>query len=396
MEYSSANDVSESAEINFAEYESTTANENALSISGAITVSVMDTVINKTGDSDGGDNTSFYGINSALIAKDGALLSASNLTVSTDAVGANGIFCYGGFATTGNTSSDGTTVYISDSQITTNADDSGGIMTAGGGIMNAANLTVTTAGMSSAAIRTDRGGGTVTVDGGAYTTTGAGSPAVYSTADITVNNAELTAEQSEGIVVEGANSVTILNCDVTDSNTKLSGLSTTHKNIFLYQSMSGDAAEGSASFTATDSTITTNNGDSFYVTNTTCQISLTNNTIVNNDSSGCFLRAQADSWGSDGSNGGDVTLILSSQSVNGDIVIDSVSSLAMEIAAGSYFEGAINSDNTAPEITLTLDADSAIKLTGDSYITELSDADADYSNIDFNGYTLYVNGTAVN
>lgn len=37
-----------------------------------------------------------------------------------------------------------------------------------------------------------------------------------------------------------------------------------------------------------------------------------------------------------------------------------------------------------------------IKLTGDSYVTSLEDDDTTYSNIDFNGYKLYVNGVAIN
>ena len=64
-------------------------------------------------------------------------------------------------------------------------------MTTGGGVTVAKNLTVNTSGRSSAAIRTDRGGGTVTVDGGTYTTNGLGSPSIYSTADITVSDAKL-------------------------------------------------------------------------------------------------------------------------------------------------------------------------------------------------------------
>lgn len=45
-------------------------------------------------------------------------------------------------------------------------------MTTGGGNMNAYNLTINISGTSLAAIRTDRGGGTVTVEGGTYTTNG--------------------------------------------------------------------------------------------------------------------------------------------------------------------------------------------------------------------------------
>lgn len=336
------------------------------------------------------------GNNSAILAKNGANLTIKNATITTEADGANGVFSYGGSATTNNSSSDGTTITISDSTITTTGDNAGGIMTTGGGTTNASNLTINASGTSSAAIRSDRGGGTVKVNGGTYTTTGNGSPSIYSTADITVNDATLVAKASEGIVIEGANTVTINNCDLTDSNTKLNGQSTTYKNIFLYQSMSGDASNGNATFTAKNSKIITNNGDTFYITNTTATINLANNTIVNNDSTGNFLRAQKDSWGNTGSNGGDVTLIMTQQNAGGNIVIDSISTLDMTMNENSYYEGTINGSNEAKSITLKLDSTSKIKLTGDSYITSLEDDDTTYSNIDFNGYKLYVNGVAIN
>ena len=41
------------------------------------------------------------------------------------------------------------------------------------------DLNVETKGESSAAIRSDRGGGTMVVDGGTYTSNGVGSPAVW-------------------------------------------------------------------------------------------------------------------------------------------------------------------------------------------------------------------------
>lgn len=394
--YSSQTEITKDETITSGTYKSTTKDENALSVSGDVTSTISNVTVTKTGDSDGGDNTSFYGTNSAIIAKDGANLTLKNITVETSATGANGVFSYGGSATTNNSKSDGTTINISDSTITTSKDNSGGIMTTGGGIMNATNLTINTSGTSSAAIRTDRGGGTVTVNKGTYTTLGQGSPTIYSTADVTVKNAKLISKASEGIVIEGKNSVTIEDCELEDTNNKLNGKSTTYKNIFLYQSMSGDAAEGSATFTATNSKIVTNKGDSFYVTNTKAIINLTNNTITNNDSTGKFLRIQKDSWGNNGSNGGNVTLNMKNQQVTGNIVVDSISTLTMNLKNKSTYEGTINADNTAKSISLTLDKTSKIKLTGDSYVTSLDDADESYSNIDFDGYKLYVNGKAIN
>lgn len=132
------------------------------------------------------------------------------------------------------------------------------------------------------------------------------------------------------------------------------------------------------------------------VTNTTATINLTNNKITNNDSKGNFLRVRKDSCGNSGSNGGDVTLNMTNQEADGDIVIDSISTLTMNLKEKSLFTGKINSENSAKNIKLVLDKKSKIKLTGDSYISSLEDEDRSYDNIDFNGYKLYVNGTAIN
>lgn len=394
--YSAAKEITADTTITKGEYSSSTKDENAIMASGKVTASLSGITVKKTGDSDGGDNTSFYGTNSAILAKSGVNLTLKNINVTTNATGANGVFSYGGSATTSSAKGDGTTVNISDSVITTTKDNSGGIMTTGGGVMNATNLTINTSGTSSAAIRTDRGGGDVTVNKGTYTTTGKGSPTIYSTANVTVKNATLTSKSSEGVVIEGKNSVTLENVTLTDTNNSLNGQSTTYKNIFLYQSMSGDADTGVSTFTSKNSTITTNKGDSFYVTNTTSVINLENNEITNNDSTGNFLRAQKDSWGKSGSNGGVVTLNMTNQKAVGNIVIDSISTLTMNMNSGSYYEGVINGKNTAKSIKLTLDKTSKIKLTGDSYVTSLDNKDSTNSNIDFNGYKLYVNGKAIN
>ncbi|MBR2710081.1 hypothetical protein IKF02_00390 [Candidatus Saccharibacteria bacterium] len=391
VSYNAVKEITTDEKIDGGEFSSTNSDENAILATGNISATLANITVKKTGDSDGGDSTSFYGNNSAILAKGGANLTIKNAEITTDATGANGVFSYGGSVTTDNSASDGTTVNISDSTITTSKDNSGGIMTTGGGVMNAENLTIETAGISSAAIRSDQGGGTVTVNKGTYKTTGKGSPAIYSTADITVKNATLLSTASEGVVIEGKNSVTLENVKLTDTNNELNGQSTTYKNIFLYQSMSGDAASGEAEFEAKDSEIVTNKGDSFYVTNTTAVIDLTNNTIINNDASGNFLRIQKDSWGNSGSNGGTVTLNMTNQKATGNVVVDEISSLTMNLADGSSFKGAINNSN-AGEVTLKLDKTSTLTLTGDTYVKSLENADTTNSNINLNGYKLYVNG----
>ena len=335
----------------------------------------------KTGKSSG-DEADFYGENAAVFATNGATLSLSDMVVESDGEHANGVFSYG----------EGTTVNISDSVIETSGNCSGGLMTTGGGTMNATNLNIHTTGNSSAAIRSDRGGGTVNVAGGTYATDGTGSPAIYSTADITVYNAALSSTASQGVVVEGKNSVTLNDVDlVADNNTKNSDKSDVYQAVMIYQSMSGDAAEGEASFTMSGGTLTNANGDIFFVNNTVATINLTGAQIKNNDADGVFLRAAAAGWGNEGSNGGHVTLNASDQSIDGDMVVDSVSSLNLYLKDGSSFSGAINSSKAEGDVYVDLSGGATWKLTADSYITSLS-CEAD--SIDLNGHKLYVDGKA--
>ena len=352
--------------------------EHAIEASGQ-TAEYSDVTVTKTGSSSAGDEADFYGDNSAIFATDKATLTLKNITVDTNGKHANAVFSYG----------EGTTVNISDSKITTSGDCSGGLMTTGGGTMNASNLDIHTTGNSSAAIRSDRGGGTVNVDGGTYVTDGQGSPAIYSTADITVSNASLESTTSEGVVVEGKNSVTLNNVNLTANHNAHNSDKTDNLNaVMIYQSMSGDASVGLASFTMKGGSLTNKKGDIFFVNNTSATITLENVSITNQDSSGVFLRAQAAGWGKEGSNGGKVNLYLNKQTQSGDIVVDSVSVLNMYLASSSAYTGAINSDNKG-QVYVEIESGSKWVLTGDSYVTSLTcDADA----IDLNGHKLYVNG----
>lgn len=335
-------------------------------------------LVTKTGEADG-DEADFYGENAAVFASNGGVLNLSDLVVKTDGTHANGVFSYG----------EGTTVNISDSYIKTTGNCSGGLMTTGGGTMNADNLTIETSGNSSAAIRSDRGGGTVNVTGGYYATSGKGSPVVYSTADITVSDAEMVSTASQGVVVEGKNSVTLNNVSLTaDNNTKNSDKSSWYQAVMIYQSMSGDAAQGLSGFTMNGGSLVNKNGDVFFVNNTATEISL-NNAAITNDGDGVFLRAAAAGWGREGANGGQVNLTAANQTINGDMLADSVSTLNLYLKSNSGFTGAINPDGEQGEVYVEIESGSVWTLTADAYISSLTcDADA----INLNGHKLYVGG----
>ena len=361
------------------DYASSTDSENAVLVSSS-SVSLDGATISKTGSSNG-ESADFYGINAAVLAKDGANLTVSNTSVTSDGTHANGIFSYG----------TGTSVSVSDTDIVTTGNNSGGLMTTGGASLTAHNVTVSTSGNFSAAIRSDRGGGTVLAEGGSYTTSGVGSPAIYSTADITVKDATLSAATSEAVVIEGGNSVTLENVSLTGSNTKLNGQSTQNTNVLIYQSMSGDAAEGNSSFTMTGGSLTSLTGSMFHVTNVTTTIDLNHVSLTNAADSSTLVSATADSWGNAGKNGGHVTLNLSGQTASGDIVTDSVSSVAVNLAGGSSYTGAVN-QAASGSASVVLDASSTWTLTGDSYLDSFT---GDLAHVNLNGYTLYVNGEAV-
>ena len=382
----SANTITEDTEVDSETYTSTGDDENALRVDGA-TVTLKDITIEKTaGSSSNTEDGDFYGLNAGLLVLNGATATITGATVNTSVTNGNGVFSYG----------EGTVVNISDSTIRTTENNSGGIQTTGGGTMNATNLDVETQGNSAAAIRSDRGGGTVNVDGGSYVTNGTGSPAIYCTADISVSDATLTANASEGVVVEGKNSVALTDCDVTGnmSNTYNGDSDENIHCIMIYQSMSGDADVGEAAFSAEGGSITAKTGDMFYITNTDCEITLKDVafTLAND----VFLRVEGNSssrgWGTEGANGGDVTLTADSQEFAGNILVDEISSLALTMKNGTSYEGAINPDGDGGTVDVTLDDDSTWTLTGDSYITSF---DGDTSNITANGYHLYVNGEQV-
>lgn len=336
--------------------------------------------VTKTGDSDG-DEADFYGENSAIFATEKGTLTIKDSLIETNGTHANAVFSYG----------EGTTVNISDSVIETSGNCSGGLMTTGGGTMNASNLTINTSGNSSAAIRSDRGGGNVTVTGGYYKTTGTGSPVVYSTADIVVSDAYMESAASQGIVVEGKNSVSLINDTlIADNNTKNSDKSDYYQAVMIYQSMSGDAAEGTSSFTAEGGSITNKNGDIFFVNNTATDISLSGVEITNEDSEGNFLRAEAAGWGNEGSNGGKVNLNASGQTIDGNIIVDDVSVLNMYLKDSSAFTGAINTDGQKGDVYVEIEDGSTWTLTADSYVSGLTVGEG--SAINLNGHKLYIDG----
>lgn len=394
--YDTVNEYSSDETVSDTSLESTGTDENAALISNGAEVTFSNDAISRTSsDSQGGDNSSFYGVGAAVLATDGTAY-VKDSTVTTDSKGGTGLFAYG----------DGT-VYVADTDITTQQDTSGGIHAAGGGKLYAWDLNVETNGESSAAIRSDRGGGTMVVDGGTYTSNGVGSPAVYCTADIAVNNAELTANGSEAVCIEGLNSLRLYNSNLT-GNMSDDDQNDTTWTVILYQSMSGDSEVGNSTFQMDGGTITSKNGGLFYTTNTECTITLKDVDITYNDDNEFFLQCTGNNnqrgWGQSGANGSDCNFTADSQDMKGNVIWDSISDLDFYMTNGSTLEGAfVNGESNAGNggdgyCNVVIDKDSTWTVTGDSTITSLSNAgtitDADGKTVSIVGTdgTTYVEG----
>ncbi len=395
-----------------------------------------------------GDDADFYGVNSAVLVNTNGTLDISNVEINTNSKGSNGIFVTNSEASSdssspqgsgeggqppevaGNGGGDGgqppeaqgsgeggqppeaggeqpgastvegtTEATINNVKITTHSDKSRGLDATYNGIINAENVIINTDGQSCAALATDRGEGQVHVKNSEINTgvskdSGRGSPLIYSTGNITAENTKGTAYVSQIACIEGKNSIELTDCDLTgyaqgnrqddeDTWVDLGG-------VFIYQSMSGDADVGTSQFSAKNSKLAIAEDSSvyseapmFHVTNTACVINLDNTEL--SFGSGTFLEiAGQNQWGSEGSNGGVAELNTDNEKIDGNVIVDSISSLTWNME-NTEFKGMVNSTGNT---TVNVGSGSTWTLTGDSSVSALSVS----GNIDYGEYKLTVNG----
>lgn len=389
---SAARNVTEKGVLEDQVFGSTGNDENALRVTGALVTLKNVEIMKEEGTSSSTENGDFYGMNAALLATGGARVTIEDSSVHSAAPNGNGIFSYG----------KGTMISAKNVTITTEGSHSGGLQTTGGALTEAENVTVSTAGNSSAAIRSDRGGGTVLVKGGTFRTEGYGSPAIYSTADISIEGADLSASRAEGAVIEGKNSIALKNCRMEGNmaETRVMGGETIKEEnvhtVMIYQSMSGDAEEGTSSFSMEGGSLLSHKGDVFYVTNTDCTIQLDNVKIQNEDPEGVLLRISGNSgsrgWGKAGANGGRARFTAQNQQMEGNILVDSISHLSMTLGKNSRWDGALLQETNDQGhdkdagADLTIEKGATWNMTADSTVHTLRSE----GKIVTNGHTLTV------
>lgn len=348
-------------------YTSATTDTSAIGVNGTGKLTLNSCTITTSGATTSSDNSSFYGLNAGILVDTGGTLTMAGGTVTTSGDGANGVFAYSTGAAT-----------LSDITVNCTGRWAHAVMCSGGGTMTITNLIANTAGVSSGAIATDRGSGTITVTGGTIKTTGSSSPAIYSTGTVTVTNASLTATSAEAVVIEGLNNTTLNNCTAI-------GTSSTYGSVLVVQSTSGDAATGTATFTMNGGSLTSSSGPLFFVTNTDAVINL--NGVTVSPANGTLIDAAATTrWGTTGSNGGAATFTASGQTLVGALTADSISSITASLKSSSTLTGALT------KASLTIDSTSRWNVSAASTLPTLTNSGT--IALTSTSATLTVTGTA--
>lgn len=377
------------------------ADQNAALVQNAGTLTVTNDTITKTGDDTNGDNCNFYGLNSILLGvNEGSNAYISGSSLSSSSEGSNGIFA-----------TDNAAIYANNDTITTTAGNSRGLDATYGGKIVANLMKIATQGNHCAALATDRGGGDISVTNSTLSTAGSGSPLIYSTGNIEVDNVTGTSTGSQIAGMEGLNTIVINNSDLASTITNATASDPIADGVIIYQSTSGDAESTTgktATFQAVNSSLKSaiESGAMFYFTNTRANVVLSNTALDFDSTKANLMTIQGNSsnnWGTAGKNGASVSFTGIGETLKGNIDVDTISSLSLYLLKNTVYTGAtsiatnaVNTNASSAPITINLDDTSKWVVTTDSTVSNLNTASGS-SIVDANGnpVTIVVNGSTV-
>ncbi len=377
--YDAVLDITSDETVDGVEMGSTNGGENVIHVYNGATAWITNSSFTNEGEGSGGDAASFYGVGATLFVSDGEMY-VSDVDIASTTAGGTGVFAY-----------DTGVAYVSGLTFTSTEGASGGLHVAGGGTLYAWDCDiVTSASASAAAIRSDRGGGTMVIDGGSYITEG-GTGAVYVTADITVHDAYLRTDGSEAVAIEGKNTIRLFDCSLEGNMLETAVNDNRVWNIIVYQSMSGDADVGTSEFDMIDGELTTHAGPVLLNTNTSSYITFKDVDVTYGDDTTYWLQVTGNSssrtWGTAGDNGANCIFSAYEQDMQGDVLYDTISNLDFYMLDESVLTGAMLCDDEYNGgysgdgvMNMYISADSVWNVTGDSVITG----------------TLYCEGSIVN
>ncbi len=337
--------------VNTQTFTSQNVDENAVQVSGG-KLSLTDCQIEKTGgDSENGDGTSFYGVNSAIVATSNGEVIMNGGIITTQAVGANGVVAYGGKVT------------IKDATIRCKKNLSRGIHATGGGEIEAENLDIITEGNNSSVIATDRGGGAIVVNGGTYKTSGQDCAVCYSTGIITVNGINGLSEKGEVGVIEGDNEININDCNMTSGDNR--------RGMMILQSGSGDAEGYNGRINVNGGKIVlTNNEAPLIEITTSTKGTVTLKDVALTVPSGIMMRVDYNKRWKTTSPVAFLNLQTESKAnYDGDIEVDEYGTSTVTIGKNVTWNGAYDTTNTGKMTTVIVEG--TWNLTKDSHVDKV-------------------------
>ena len=371
--YTIATDVSESKKTYYSEQP----DENALRVeNGAIAGVDGASVEKRAGDASSLENALQFGLNAAALAHANAQLLLVNSDILSAALGAGGVFAYGG------------RIQLQNSVVRATGISAYAIAAAGGGSVNARETNLSTQGAESPAI-VAAADGSAYVEGGMVVTGGENAPIARAAGKVTISGATLRANNAEAFTINGG-SVVLTDCAVSGRmSDAAAGTQSAPYCVALYRDMVAKDAAGS--FSMTRGALSAIRGDLFYATNTNASIYLEG--VALSLGAGCaLLRVSGNDgsrgWGEAGRNGANCTLIAKNQLLSGDIIVDELSSVSVTLRGDSAYVGAINAANTGAA-KVTLESGATWTLTDNSYLTAFTGR---IGSIVANGFNVFVNG----
>lgn len=335
------------------------------------------------------ESSMYYGLNSAVIVKDGSNATISDSTIKTQADYSSAIFLTG----------PNVQASLNNITLTTTNEYSNGLAVSDYGKLEASLLVIDTKGDNSPSIKTLTSNSEISISDSSLKTEGLSSPLIHSSGKINLTNIEGESLNSNISILKGNNSISIADSNLTTHNIKDS---TIKSGIYIYndqsKSASGDFSNSSFNIINSSLTISPSATDyedisMFYVTNIKTIINLTN-TKLNYSNKNLIKISGNETYADIGNNGGEVTFTATDQSLEGNIIIDELSKIRFNLNNSTY-QGQINGDNLSQSVDITFDKTSKWILTGDSYINTLTIQNGKISrlstSIKSNGYNIYYN-----
>lgn len=271
------------------------------------------------------DYSGSYSVSLTVGEDSTAVIDGTGITASSS--GSNGVFA-----------TDSGTALVNDTSIETMADNSRGLDATYGGTILASKITADTQGDHSAIVATDRGGGSISLADATLSTVGSGSPLLYSTGDIQVNNVSGTSSGSQIAGMEGLNTILIKDSTLESTVTGKTASDPIVNGIIIYQSTSGDAEASTgehATFQSVDSTLSSaiGSGSMFYFTNTTADVVPQNNTELDFDTDAATLTDNA-AAGSGTGTASDAPITVNVDGTSTWVVAKDTTISALNVASG--------------------------------------------------------------